>query len=626
MRRSRMVFALLLALVFGLAVVAAGCGGGDSDSADTGGETDAGGEPQRGGTLRLQTDAFEWTGNFDPTGEYLGTALGIYDNMLVRTLMGYKHQPGNEGNELIPDLAEAEPEVSEDGKTYTYTLREGVNFGPPLSRPVTSEDVYYAFKRIGTESVVAQYGFYYTVIEGMQEFTEAGGVSKKGNEISGIETPDERTIVFHLTQPTGDFNYRVSMSAAGPIPEEVAGCFTNAGEYGRFVISSGPYMVEGSDELDASSCKAMKALSGFNPNQHLILVRNPDYDQSTDEWRKNYIDRFELTLNTNAEDIFNRIKNNTLEGEIAGVPPEVAREYTQNEDLSDKYKVESGDRTWYLTLNLTQPPFDDIHVRKAANWIMDKEGLRRAWGGPSTGDISHHIVPDVMFNNDLEDYQPYKSEGDAGDLEKAKEEMRQSKYDSNQDGICDAPECENVLHVTRNTDIWVNMEPVIEQSLAKIGIKIVTREFEDSYTVIQTVKRHVPVSSTPGWGKDYADASTFMVLFDSRSILPEGNVNYSLIGLTPEQAEEVGATGTIEGLPSVDADIDECNAVLDAGERNVCWQDLDKKLMEEIVPWVPYLDATNVDVISDAVVNYTYDQFSGEAAWSQLAVDQSKQE
>ena len=64
----------------------------------------------------------------------------------------------------------------------------------------------------------------------------------------------------------------------------------------------------------------------------------------------------------------------------------------------------------------------------------------------------------------------------------------------------------------------------------------------------------------------------------------------------------------------------------ETSERNVCWQDLDKKLMEEIVPWVPYLDATNVDVISDAVVNYTYDQFSGRAAWSQLAVDQSKQE
>ena len=263
-------------------------------------------------------------------------------------------------------------------------------------------------------------------------------MTKKGNEISGIETPDERTIVFHLTQPTGDFNYRVSMSAAGPIPEEVAGCFTNAGEYGRFVISSSPTWSRARTSSDASSCKAMKALSSFNPNQHLILVRNPDYDQATDEWRKNYIDRFELTLNTNAEDIFNRIKNNTLEGEIAGVPPEVAREYTQNEDLSDKYKVESGDRTWYLTLNLTQPPFDDIHVRKAANWIMDKEGLAE----PGRAVQGRHLAPHRPRRHvqlDLEDYQPYKSEGDAGDLERAKEEMRQSKYDSNQDGICDAP-------------------------------------------------------------------------------------------------------------------------------------------------------------------------------------------
>jgi peptide/nickel transport system substrate-binding protein len=622
---KRRTFALLLALALALSVGAAACGGDDEEGAGTEAATGEEGEPQRGGTLRVQTEAFEWTGNFDPTGEYLGTAFGLYGNLLIRNLMGYKHQPGAEGNELIPDLAESEPEVSEDGLTYTYTLRDGVNFGPPLSRPVTSQDVYYAFKRIGTESLVPQYGFYFNVIEGMAEFTAAGGVTKKGNEISGIETPDDKTITFTLTAPTGDFNYRVAMPAAGPIPEEVAGCFTKAGEYGRFVMSTGPYMIEGSDQLDASSCGSMKALPGFNPNQQLILVRNPDYDQSTDEWRKNYVDRIELTLNTNPEDIFNRIKNGSIEAEIAGIPPEVAREYTQNEDLQDRLKVESGDRTWYLTMNLTQPPFDDIHVRKAVNWIMDKEGLRRAWGGSSAGEIGHHIVPDTMFNNDLEDYQPYKTEGDAGDLEKAKEEMMQSKYDSNQDGVCDAPECNNVLHVTRNTDIWVNMEPVIEQALGQIGIKVVSREFEDSYTVIQTVKRHVPISSTPGWGKDYADASTFMVLFDSRSILPEGNVNYSLVGVTPEQAEEIGAEGTIEGVPSVDADIDECNAVLDADERNVCWQDLDKKLMEEIVPWVPYLDATNRDVISEALVNYTYDQESGEMAWSQVAVDQSKQ-
>ena len=105
---------------------------------------------------------------------------------------------------------------------------------------MTSEDVAFAFERIGTESLVAQYGFYYTVIEGMTEFTEAGGLEKKGNKISGIETPDPKTISITLTEPTGDFLYRLAMPAAGPIPEEVAGCFTRAGEYGRYVISSGP--------------------------------------------------------------------------------------------------------------------------------------------------------------------------------------------------------------------------------------------------------------------------------------------------------------------------------------------------------------------------------------------------
>lgn len=573
----------------------------------------------------MQTDAFEWTGNFDPTGEYLGTALGFYSNLLLRNLMGYRHVGGPEGNELIPDLAEAEPEISEDGLTYTFKIRPGVKFAPPVDRDVTSADVLYAFKRIGTPSLVAQYGFYYNVIEGMEEFTEKGGLSAKGeNEISGIEAPDDQTIVFTLTQETGDFLFRLSMPAAAPIPEEVAKCFMKAGEYGRFLIATGPYMLEGSDALDITSCKTMKPLPGFNPNQRLIMVRNTSYDEATDtkEARENFVDRWELTLNTNAQDIFDRVKSGQLELAQASEPPEVIREYTQSEDLKKNYHSDSGDRTWYITMNLTQPPFDDIAVRKAANLIMDKEGLRRAWGGSVKGDIAQHVVPDTMFNNELEDYAPYATEGDAGDVEKAMEAMKESKYDTDQDGMCDAPQCKGILHVTRTTDVWKAMVPVIEESFRKIGIEVTTREFEDSYTVIQTVKRQVPVSSTPGWGKDYADASTFMVLFDSRSILAEGNVNYSLVGLTGEQATEFGAKGTTSGLPNVDADIDACNK-LQEDERLSCWQDLDQKLMEDVVPWIPYLDANADFVTSDAVTHYVFDQFSGEPGWAHIAMDPS---
>ena len=322
----------MLVLSLLLAVGAAGCGGDDGGGEEAATETTEGaGDPQKGGTFRMQTDAFEWTGNFDPTGEYLGTALGFYSNLLLRNLMGYRHVGGPEGNELIPDLAEAEPEISEDGLTYTFKIRPGVKFAPPVDRDVTSADVAYAFKRIGTPSLVAQYGFYYNVIEGMEEFTEKGGLSAKGeNEISGIETPDDQTIVFTLTQPTGDFLYRLSMPAAAPIPEEVAKCFMKAGEYGRFMVATGPYMLEGADSLDITSCKTMKPLPGFNPNQRLIMVRNPSYDEATDtpEARENFVDRWELTLNTNAQDIFDRVKSGQLELAQASEPPEVIREYT----------------------------------------------------------------------------------------------------------------------------------------------------------------------------------------------------------------------------------------------------------------------------------------------------------
>jgi peptide/nickel transport system substrate-binding protein len=621
--------AALALLTFALALVGAGCGGddgGDEGAGDTGGgETPS--EVTKGGTYRISTTQFNLTGGFDPTGEYLGTSWALYTNLLVRTLLSYKHTAGTEGNELFPDLAAELPEVSEDGLTYTFTLKDGIMFGPPLSREITSEDVLYAFKRIGTESLVAQYGYYYTVIEGMEEFTEAGGLEKKGNEISGITTPDDKTIVFKLTAPTGDFPYRVAMPATGPMPEEVTGCFEKAGEYGRYVISSGPYMLEGSDQLDASSCDTLKPVSGMDPTQRIAFVRNPDYDAATDTegLRENNIDGLEYTINTNAQDIFNKIEAGELEGEVEAPPPDVLREYSQNEELKDRIQVESGDRTWYITMTLTQPPFDDIHVRKAMNWITDKAALQRAWGGPIRGDIAHHIVPDTMFEGDLDDYAPYATEGDEGNVDKAKEEMKQSQYDSDQDGVCDAPECEGVLFVNRNTPPWTDMEPTIVQAAAQIGIKLTAREFEDAYPVIQDATRGVPVSAVPGWGKDYADASTFMVLFDSASILPQGNVNYSLVGITPEMAEEMKIPGTADNIPSVDDQIKACNETVDADERNVCFQDVDKELMENVVPWVPYLDATNVDILGPAVSKYDYDQFSGEAAFSRVAVDESKQ-
>jgi peptide/nickel transport system substrate-binding protein len=623
--------ATAVAALTGFAVACGGTGS-SSDGAPSpapGGEPAAAttiapeGQPQAGGVYRVGVESsFAFSNSFDPTGEYTAAAFAIYGNLLLRTLLGYHHVAGPEGNELIPDLAERMPEVSADGLTYTLRLREGVLFGPPVSREITSRDVAYAFERIGSESLVAQYGFYYDVIEGMAEFREG-----KAQRIAGILTPDDRTIVFRLTSPTGDFPFRLSMPATAAIPEEVGRCFAEAGEYGRYLIASGPYMIEGSDELDISSCEATEPLAGFDPNTSLELVRNPNYDPATDtrEARENFPDRFEFVINTNNNDIFDKIKAGELEGELASAQPKIIREYTNDEGLEGRLHATPTDSIYYITLNLTQPPFDDIHVRKAANLVIDKQGLRVAFGGPLSGEIATHVVPNAMLDGLLDDYNPYPSPDGGGDEAGAREEMKLSRYDTDKDGVCDAPECEDVLNLSGNLEILKRATPVVEASLEKIGITLKTRSVDDFASPLSTVARNIPMSHASGWLRDFPDPSTYMVLFDGRNIVATGNTNFSLVGLTPEQAGGIdGIEGNLEGIPSVDADIDRCTP-LTGSTRTQCWADLDRRLMEEVIPWVPWLLASEIEVVGPAVTKYEFDQMAGYTAYAHVAVDPSKQ-
>src|SRR4051812_37218558 len=198
-----------------VACLLAACGGQGGSSSSTNSASPTGGSGSRGGTYKVGWEqAFSFTDNLDPTGEYLGEAFSIYSNLLVRTLVGYNHVAGADGNELVPDIATSVPEPTDDGTTYTFTLKKGIRFGPPVNRAVTSKDILYSLERIAHPKDGAQYGFYYDVIKGFSDYS-AG----KARTISGIEPPSDNKIVFHLTRPTGDFLYRLSMPATGPIPE-----------------------------------------------------------------------------------------------------------------------------------------------------------------------------------------------------------------------------------------------------------------------------------------------------------------------------------------------------------------------------------------------------------------------
>jgi peptide/nickel transport system substrate-binding protein len=615
-KRQRRLGMVGLALV--LSLVAAACGGGGGNGGNQGQQ---GAEPKKGGVLRTGVDDFGFNGGFDPTGEYLGAAWGIYSAML-RPLMGYTFVGGDAGNKLVPDLAAALPEVSADGLTYTFKLKPGVKFQPPVNRAVTSKDVKYAFQRINTAALVAQYGFYYSVIDGMT--LKAKDPSE---EISGITTPDDQTIVFKLKEPTGDFLNRLAQPATAPIPEEVAKCATKAGDYGRYVMATAGYMIKGSDTLDISSCSALKAASGFDPTKSMTLVRNPAYDQSTDQVRKNYVDGFSLVINTNVDDIFNQVQSGQLDLNWTNVPPKpILQQYLTDPAKKPNLRISSGDRTWYITMNLTQAPFDDINVRKAANLIIDKAAMQQAWGGSTSGDIATHIQPPVMSNGQLTDaYDPYATPDHRGDEAKAKEAMKASKYDTDKDGVCDDPACKGIVMVNRNVAPWTDTEPIVVQSFAKIGLEVKPQAQASSaaYTTIQTVKNQIKLALNAGWGKDYPDPYTFIgSLFTSQVIIPEGNPNYSLVGITAQQVKDLGIKASSEMPPSIDGDVANCQKIkADDPTRITCFNDLDKKLMEQVVPWVPYLWANVVNITAPSVTKWEFNQFAGVPSISQMAVN-----
>src|SRR5262245_7517229 len=95
-----------------------------------------------GGTYRVAFEsAFGFTDGFDPTGEYYTFSWAIESNLMIRTLVGYNHVAGPAGNVLVPDIATSVPKPTDGGTTYTFHLKHGVKFGPPLNRQVTSADV-----------------------------------------------------------------------------------------------------------------------------------------------------------------------------------------------------------------------------------------------------------------------------------------------------------------------------------------------------------------------------------------------------------------------------------------------------------------------------------------------------
>lgn len=605
----------LMALVAALALAATACGGGGGGG---GGEDEEEQDLQRGGTLQLNLLS-DVVSAFDPQKEYYSVTWEFYRCCLLRTLLSYNGKSTEEGGtETVPDLATDLPQISDDGLTWTFTIREGVNYAPPFEdTQIVAQDFIRAMERTADPDASAGgYGFYYSVIEGFDDFGAGDADS-----ISGMTAVDDRTLEITLTRPTGDFGYRMAMPTTAPIPEGAADGHTR--DYGRFLVASGPYMFEGSDQLDFDAPpRQQEPVSGYQPGQSISMVRNPSWSEDVDDIRPAYVDAIEITIGGTEEDNANKVDAGELDMQFDGVaPPEQVRKYSTDPQLEDQLFVNPSDAVRYLTMNLAMPPFDDIHVRKAVNLALDKDAMRRIRGGPTQGELAGHIMVNSLQNNQLADYDPYATPNGQGDIEAAMAEMAQSEYDTDGDGVCDAPECSNIPTNTDEADPYPDQAALIQDNLEPLGMTLDIQQFERGtmYDRVNDPNTQTAFGLAPGWGKDYLDGSTFgEPLFGSASIGPDACCNYSLVGASDDQLADFGYDVT--GLPSVDDKVAECDETEPGDERFTCWAELDQELMENVVPWVPYLFDNYVRTVSERVQNYTFDQFAGLPGLDHIAL------
>jgi len=276
-----------------------GSPGGSTGPAPTANPEDA----KTGGTIYVLTQSEQWN-HVDPQRAYTGEDLAFFGGTTMRALTAYKFSADEtEGTSLVPDMATDLGTATEEGKTWSFTLRDGVTWQDGTD--VTCEDIKYGVSRTFANNVISEgptYAVQYLDVPPATDAdTEAGFLSSyhgpydKDNAegqaaYDKAVTCDGKTITFHLNAPHGDFNYTVTLGF-GAVPE-AADTGETYGTVAPYVMSNGPYKVD--------------SYTTGNGGKY-ILSRNENWDPASDDYRKAYPDNWEVDFGIDPKILDQRI-------------------------------------------------------------------------------------------------------------------------------------------------------------------------------------------------------------------------------------------------------------------------------------------------------------------------------
>lgn len=521
-----------------------------TDSSTLGGGSDGGGDAGAGGsTLTIFTSSEEMS--FDPA-----TSQGLAITSLAltaRRLTAWKTSP-DAPTELIPDLATDTGTVSEDGRTWTFTLQEGLIFED--GTPITAATIKYGLERSFAPELTGGLTYHKVLLEGGENYQGPFG----GEHLDSIEAKDDLTLVFHLNRPYGAFGWIASTPAFAPVPEDSG----QPEAYATAPVASGPYCLE-----------------SYAAGSRIVLQRNENWDQATDQARTINADTVEFALAQDPSVVAQSIIADRPDAQnsfLASFVPTAQLVQAQNDaNVGDRLVTSGPGALEYLALNTTSPALKDVKVRTAIQYAVDKTAYLTAKGGEISGDYATTLITPGIAGR--EEYSLY-SDDPAGDPDKAKSLLAEA-------GVSDL-----TLRLVITEDDTTVAE-AIQQGLQRAGITVTIQPLDQNAWTAE-----VPAGDGTGydlvlssWQPDVPSPNANLTpLFDSSQI---GNGNYNLARYSNKD---------------VDAAILEASSTVDEAEAETKWAAVDKQILEDS-PVVPLIYSKNSFLHGSGVSNFVIGEF-----------------
>ena len=555
MRQTRTSRVVCVAL--GLALLTTGCTASARRQRSSG---------VRGVTLRIlddaQVDSLDTAIAFSPAG--LGLARAY-----ARQLYGYDvTRPADQATVPVPDLADG-TQVSADRRTYTFTLRRGVHWAPPVDREVVAADFVSAVRRLYDPTTPTGARPYGDLIMGAKAFG-----ARRARTISGMHALGAGTLRITLVKPVPDFLSIVAMPNFAPVPGEYAARYAVGANYAGHLVGSGPYTLE-------------RQLA----NGSILLVRNRNWDPASDPLRKAWVDRIEVRVGANEQAVQQALERGDADITLGTRPGARLAALQADPALSKRVRLGPSGCVDYLVLGAGKRsgPTAVVRVRRAINYAIDKPAMRAALQGEigGVGELASTILPRTALG--YRPYDLYPTPGGRGDPAKARLLLAAAGY----------PHGLTLGYVVTSTGRLTARTAVIRASLARVGIRLRVKTYDQDHIYDQSLslpsKRLEHQIAQTGWCADYPGdpgRSYLVPVLDGRAITPKDNWNL----------------GEYDN-PVVNSLIDQALREPDPGRRGELWARVDRLAMQDAV-WVPLVDEEQPFFLSARVRNWRFSPWS----------------